>query len=142
MTITIDAKGRDNGKVFLLTEMSAVAAEKWATRAICALMNTGVEIPPDIATQGMAGLSSMGMQAIAKLPYYALEPLMADLMTCVQMVPNPQNPAVVRAVLDDDFEEVATIFNLKKEVVDLHTGFFTAASKSTTAPVVKRPRGS
>ena len=35
--ITIDQEGRDQGKTFKITEMPALKAEKWATRAFLAL---------------------------------------------------------------------------------------------------------
>ena len=36
--VTIAAEGRDYGKSYLLTEMPALKAEKWATRAMMALI--------------------------------------------------------------------------------------------------------
>ena len=133
-TVTIDAEGRDQGKVFFLTEMSAADAERWALRALFALMNTGVEIPDDIAESGMAGIASLGLSAITKLPYEAAEPLLADMWACVQFIPDPSKPQVKRFLMDEDIEEVATRLKLRKEVFDLHTGFFTSAASSTSAP--------
>jgi len=126
--VTIEAEGRDKGKCFLLTEMSAADAERWALRAFFALMNTGVQIPADIAESGMAGIASMGIQALGKLPYEAAEPLLEDMFACVQIIPDPSKKNVARFLLDEDIEEVATRLQLRKEVFDLHTGFFTAAA--------------
>ena len=42
---TVQDEGRDNGKVFVLTEMPASRAESWAMRALLALMANGVEVP-------------------------------------------------------------------------------------------------
>ena len=42
---TVTDEGRDNGKVFVLTEMPASRAESWAMRALLALMAGGVEVP-------------------------------------------------------------------------------------------------
>ena len=132
--VTIETEGRDQGKMFKLTEMSAVQAERWAMRAFFALMNTGVEIPPDIAELGMAGIASMGLQALGKLPYEAAEPLLDDMWSCVQTIPDPTKKNVARFVMDDDIEEVGTRIFLRKEIFDLHTGFFTAAASSTSDP--------
>lgn len=128
-TLTIDREGRDKGKVFQLTEMSAADAERWALRAFFALMNTGVEIPADIAESGMAGIASMGLQAIGKLPYEAAEPLLADMWDCVQIMPDPAKKNVVRDLIEQDIEEVATRLEIRKAVFDLHTGFFTDAAQ-------------
>lgn len=132
--VTIEAEGRDKGKMFQLTEMSAAQAERWALRAFFALMNTGVEIPPDIAEAGMAGIASMGLQALGKLPYEAAEPLLEDMWACVQIIPDPSKKTIARFVMDEDIEEVGTRIFLRKEVFDLHTGFFTSAASSTSAP--------
>ena len=56
-SLTISAEGRDKGKTFLLTEMSAVRAEKWAARAVLALLKSGVELPEDAAQAGLAGIA-------------------------------------------------------------------------------------
>jgi hypothetical protein len=132
--VTIEAEGRDKGKMFLLTEMGAVQAEKWALRLFFALMNTGVEIPPDIAELGMAGIASMGLQALSKLPYDAAEPLLDDMWACAQIIPDPSKKNVARFLMDDDIEEIGTRIFLRKEIFDLHTGFFTSAASSTSAP--------
>lgn len=128
-TLTIDREGRDKGKVFQITEMSAADAERWALRAFFALMNTGVEIPADIAESGMAGIASMGLQAIGKLPYEAAEPLLADMWDCVQIMPDPSKKNVVRELIEQDIEEVGTRLQIRKAVFDLHAGFFTDAAQ-------------
>jgi len=131
--VTIDAEGRDKGKVFQVTEMSAVAAEQWAMRAFFALANTGVELPEDIAETGMAGMASVGLQALGKIPYEAAEPLLADMFDCVEIIPDPSKPNVTRKPMDEDFEEVRTRLTLRKAVWDLHTGFFSQGDPLTSA---------
>ena len=46
--------GRDKGKQFLITEMSASQAENWAIKAILAVGNAGIEIPENLASQGLS----------------------------------------------------------------------------------------
>lgn len=129
--ITINAEGRDKGKVFIITEMSAVAAERWAIRAFFALANTGVDLPEDITETGMAGMASIGLQALGKIPFADAEPLLAEMMDCVEIVPDPSKPNVTRKPIDEDFEEVRTLITLRKAVWDLHTGFFLQDAPST-----------
>lgn len=133
-TITIQREGRDKGKVFKITEMPAAQAEKWALRAFFALANTGVELPEGLEESGMAGLAAIGLQALGKVPYEAAEPLLDDLMACVQHIPDPSKPEVVRGLIDEDIEEVATRLELKKSVWELHTGFFSLGGNSTSDP--------
>lgn len=136
ITLTIGAEGRDKGKVFILTELSAYEAEEWAGRALFSLMNAGVEIPDNIAEAGLAGVAAMGMKAIAKLPFESAKTLLDKMMDCVQIQPSPN---VTRELMSGDVEEVATLFTLRKKVLGLHLDFFTAAapsisgSKSTAA---------
>lgn len=128
-TVTIPFEGRDKGKVFILTELSAVDAEDWAMRALFALMNSGVEIPDNLVEAGLAGLYSIGMDALTKLPYEAAKPLLESMMKCIQAQPSP---TVVRALVDSDIEEVATRLELRKRVLALHMDFSMAAVLSTS----------
>jgi hypothetical protein len=123
-TVKIDAKGRDQGKVFVLTELPTADSEEWAGRALFALMNAGVEIPDNIAEAGLAGLAAMGVKAITKLPFDAAKPLLDKMMECVKLQPSP---AVTRDLIPDDIEEVSTMLTLRKAIWNLHTDFFTDA---------------
>ncbi|MHB8283474.1 MAG: hypothetical protein ACYDD1_02250 [Caulobacteraceae bacterium] len=120
MTIPADAKdNRDAGKSFLLTELPATQAEKWATRALLALMRSGVEIPEDVASSGMLGVAAMGLQAFGGLSWLDAEPLMDEMFTCVQI----QEAKVTRRPTEDDIEEIGTRVLLRSEVLKLHVGF-------------------
>jgi len=129
ITLTIGAEGRDKGKVFILTELSAYEAEEWAGRALFSLMNAGVEIPDNIAEAGLAGVAAMGMKVIAKLPFDSAKPLLDKMMDCVQLMPSPN---VTRELMSGDIEEVATMLTLRKKVLGLHLDFFAAATPSTS----------
>lgn len=124
--------GRDAGKTFKLTELSADAAERWAMRAFFALMNAGVEVPDDISTLGVAGIAQMGIKALARVPFEAAEPLLDEMMGCVQIVPDVNKPAVVRALFDGDIEEVTTRLKLREAVIDLHIDFLKTGAPSTS----------
>lgn len=128
-TVTISAEGRDKGKVFVLTELSAYESEDWAGRALFALMNAGVEIPDNIASAGLAGVAALGIKAIAKLPFASAKPLLDKMMECVQIQPSP---SVTRPLIPDDIEEVATMLTLRKQVLGLHMDFSMAVAQSTS----------
>ena len=126
-TLTVEIKeGRDAGKVFLITEMPARAAHRWATRALFALMNGGIEIPDDIAEKGMAGIAAIGVQSLGNIPFEAAEPLLDEMLQCVEIIPNPDKPEVHRRPVDEDYEDFTTLFKLQKEALGLHLDFFTA----------------
>lgn len=127
VTVTLD--NRDKGKVFVLTEMPPMQAEKWATRALLALGRSGATIPDEILQAGMAGLANIGLRALFGLKWEDAEPLLDEMMGCVQI---KMPSGVVRTpTFDGDIEEVATLLMLRSEIITLHTGFSFADAVST-----------
>jgi hypothetical protein len=121
--ITIQDEGRDKGKVFVLTEKSAIEADKWGIRALLALSKSGVPIPPEFMEMGIIGVLAVGIHRLAGVSFGDLEPLLDEMLTCAQVIPTPERPDIVRKLLPDDIEEVKTLQTLRMEVFRLHTGF-------------------
>ncbi|MDG7050806.1 MAG: hypothetical protein JRZ94_06355 [Nitrososphaerota archaeon] len=132
--------GRDAGKEFLITEMSARKAHSWATRALFAVMNAGLEVPEEYADAGFAGLAAvvssgdkellgMFIKTLGKVNVELAEPLLNELLDCVQMLPDAGNHNIKRKLIDEDIEEVSTIFTLQKEALVLHMSFFTGGAR-------------
>ena len=141
---TVTDEGRDNGKVFVLTEMPASKAESWAMRALLALMASGVEVPEGFDRMGMAAMAEVGIRALSGLKWEVAEPLLAEMMECVQVMPDPGKPHVVRKLIEEDIEEIATRVKLRAEVWKLHTGFLKAVAPSIYegSPAAARKKGS
>ena len=118
--VTISAAGRDYGKTFRLTEMFATPAEKWAFRAVTALGRAGYRLPEDLTGGFMSVIAVVGMSALLRIDPYEAEPLLDEMMSCVQRV---EDPLVTRPLVEDDTEEVATRLLLRDEVAALHVGF-------------------
>jgi hypothetical protein len=136
-TVTIDKDGgRDAGKVFIITEMPASRAERWATRAILALGRAGIDFPEG---SGMAELASVGIKALANLDFRDAEQLMDEMMGCVKIQRDPKKPMMVFDLIEEDIEEVKTRFKLKMEVFTLHSGFSLPGADSTLTSVSDRP---
>ena len=127
-TTFVAETGRDLGKQFLITEMSASQAENWAFQVILAVGNAGIEIPEGLASQGMAGLMAIGYMNLLKIPFDAAKPLLDEMMNCVQIIPSAN---IKRKLVEEDIEEVATRLQLRKSVWNLHMDFFLKESKST-----------
>lgn len=128
--ITISADGRDKGKQFQLTEADTFATEAWCARAIFAAMNAGVDIPENIASAGLAGVMSLGLKGLQRIPYDVAKPLLDEMLTCVKY---KVAGGVTRDLgYDGDIEEMTTLLRLRKEIVQLHTGFFTDAAPSSS----------
>lgn len=147
LTVTIPpaeegSENRDAGKVFLLTEMPASEGERWGIRALLALGRAGIEIPDGLANAGMAGVHEMGgLRLGGALHAEDVEPLMDDMMACIQRVPDPAKPDIVRALVESDIEEVGTRLRLRGEVMNLHLGFSIAGVLSTLGASVKSRMG-
>jgi len=123
LTYKVTEEGRDKGKAFLLTELPSAQGESWAVRVILALMKGGVEVPSGALGLGMAALAAMGIKALASLKWEDAEPLLDEMWTCVQFIPDPARPGVTRPIMDEDIEEVTTRLALRKEIIGLHVDF-------------------
>lgn len=139
--VTISEKNRDEGKVFRITEKSAAEAEDWAMRALVLLTKAGVDIP---ANSGMAGIAAGALNHLGQLPFDDAKMLLDQMFTCIERVPDPSKPMMVRALVDTDTEEVMTRIRLRGEVLALHTGFSLAdvlskGSKSQTTSAPSQP---
>ena len=134
--ITITDPGRDEGKTFHIREMPATRAEKWAMRALLAVARSGVDLPDDFTGMGMQGIAIVGIRAITKITFEDAEPLLDEMMECVTIKPDPRNPGIMRALIEGDIEEIATLVTLRQEVINLHVSFFTKGDQSkSTSPV-------
>lgn len=122
--LTIDADNRDAGKRFLITEMSALNIEKWFYRLVIALNRGGAPMPENIMLGGMAAFAHINPSVLAFLSWGEAEPLIDELLACVQAWP-PASP-IPRPRVATDTEEFWTLMHLRIEVLALHVGFSTA----------------
>lgn len=137
-TVTVDISdpdSRDDGKRFLITEMPATQGEKWAARALNALLASGIEIPDNVASSGMRGLAMAGMNGLSGftgVPWELLEPLLDEMIKCVTTMPDPNKPLVIRSLVESDIEEIKTRLLLRNAWLELHVGFSFAAKNPTS----------
>lgn len=137
--------GRDAGKCFLLTEKDAVSAEKWATRALLAIANAGVDIPPEVLRMGAGAVVAAGVRAMTSMAFADAEPLLDEMMQCVAVLPDPKRPDVVRPLDGDDIEEIRTLLQIRSGVIELHVGFSIAdflSKLGTSAQADEAPNSS
>jgi len=126
--VTITAEGRDHGKKFVITEMSAMKAERWGIRAAMAMSKADLNIDPQLLAAGLGGIAVVGLKGLSGANFNEVEPLLAELMTCVQFVgASPSGTEVRRDVGEDDFEEISTLLKIRYEAFSLTTGFSRAA---------------
>lgn len=120
--VTIDAeKGRDHGKTFLITEMSADAAEWWAIRVTQGIVGSNPDADFDIFSGSLPRLANFAFVGLAKIPADQLKPLMDEMKACVSvLLPDGKT---TRALLPGDVEDIMTWLELRKEVFEILTGF-------------------
>lgn len=128
--ITIE-NGRDKGRVFLITEMSAAHADNWAMRALIALANGGVDLGNLSPQQGMMGMAGVALDALGRLKADDAIPLLNELLDCVQIIPEGGQPRPLNMDFND-VEDFTTLWRLRKEVFALHTDFLQHAFGKTT----------
>lgn len=120
--IDVAGVGRDEARVYRITEMSAFKVEKWAIRALWVIASKGVDLPEVFDNAPFAEFVKVGLSALFKVDYSDAEPLLDEMMTCVSLV---TQAGVRPLIMADDFEDLRTIIKLRKEVFALHTDFFT-----------------
>lgn len=126
--------GRDAGKTFVLSEMPADQAERWAIRALLALAGAGVDIPDGAADAGMAAFATLGLRALTALPEDKALPLLDEMMGCVKYQPdNPKIPPQdIGHGVNGLIEEVRTRFEIRMALLRLHVGFSPAGAVQPT----------
>jgi hypothetical protein len=127
LNFTITDEGRDKGKVFVLTEMSAAQAESWAMKALLGLIGSNAEMPENFS---MASLAEYGLKSLMGLKWETAEPLLSEMFSCVQIMPDATKAHIIRPLIESDIEEIMTRVKLRAEVWKLHTGFLNTAEKS------------
>lgn len=124
----IGEDGRDKGKVFVLTEMSARQGEEWAMRALLALMQSGTDIPEGFQFLGVAALASMGMKVLTGLKWEVAQPLLEEMFQGLKIIRDPKKPSMLFDVLEEDIEEISTRVKLRGAIFRLNTDFLEAVA--------------
>lgn len=127
--------GRDAGKSFVITEMSAADAARWGRQAFQGLAKGNTELPEDANGADLPTIASLGFKAIASLKDEETENLLDQLMRCVTYLPDPNRPEIKRggagqALFADDIEEYRTQYRLQAEAFELSLGFSMAGVRS------------
>jgi hypothetical protein len=126
---TAPGDDRDFGKSFLLTEMPASRAERWARTAFYALVQGGINLPEGLMASGMAGIAKIGFTLLLSCDPRNTNELFDELITCVNFLPNEHDASISRSLVESDIEEINTRFKLMSEVYNLHVNFSEAASR-------------
>ncbi|WP_145580297.1 hypothetical protein [Yersinia mollaretii] len=127
----VDAEGRDNGKEFIITEMSAWDADSLAQDIFRAMGDSNYTgIPADVIAMGCAGLATVGLSVISASSPEVAHTLRDRLMSTVEIVITHDGNRSRRQVKGSiDFEEVSTIRKLLDKVFQTNFDFLTIAGE-------------
>jgi hypothetical protein len=142
-----DPNNRDRGKTFIITEMPVFQAEKFAARAWLAVCNANVSLSEEesknvVTNAGWAGLAFLSLRALGNAKYADIEPLMDEMMTYIKIIRDLKNSDMSYPVMESDLEEISTLITLRKEFIDLHTGFFSRGAGSLASAWAPSPQDS
>lgn len=118
--LTITDDGRDKGKVFIITELSALDIERWTVRLVLALGKNGVSLPQIQVDSGFAGIAGLLWVLIAQISPEEAENLLATMLEGLKI----DEGKITRDLVPDDIEEADTLLQIRMAWVDLHAGFF------------------
>lgn len=125
---TIEDNNRDHGKTFVITEMTAWNAEEMAEDIMRCMSKGGYfDIQPEVIQMGVAGLATIGLSVIASADRETSRMLGERLLQSVDIVITHEGKQSRRPAKSIDFEEVATIRQLKDQVMHLNFDFLTIA---------------
>lgn len=112
---------RDAGRQYLLTEMPARKAERWARRAVGAMNRQDLQVGEEFGKLGMMGFYLLGLQALAGGDMHAVDGLMDEMLPQIQIIESKDFARPVKG--DNDIWELSTLYVLRKELIELHMGF-------------------
>lgn len=121
----VEEDGRDKGKEFLITEMSAWDADTLAQDIFRAMGDSNYSsIPADVIAMGCAGLATVGLSVISASSPEVARQLRDRLMSTVDIVITNDGQRQQRKVNGSlDFEEVSTIRSLLDKVFQVNFEF-------------------
>lgn len=122
-------EGRDKGKEFIITEMSAWDADELAQDIFRAMGDSNYTgIPADVIAMGCAGLATVGLSVLSASSPDVSRTLRERLMSTVQIVITHEGRTEIRKVKGSiDFEEVQTIRQVMDQVFKVNFDFLTIA---------------
>lgn len=127
----VETEGRDKGKEFLITEMSAWDADTLAQDIFRAMGDYNYSsIPADVIAMGCAGLATVGLSVISASSPEVARQLRDRLMSTVDIIITSEGQRQQRKVNGSlDFEEVSTIRTLLDKVFEINFNFLTIAGE-------------
>ena len=122
--ITIE-EGRDAGKKFKITEMPAVQADRWITRALCLLGKSKT----DLSAFGVMDMGAL-LNTFSAIEFSETEPLLNELLACASFEKDGASVPMKGDIINSVIEDWETIFRLKVEALKIILGFLDQGGES------------
>ena len=127
--IVVISSGRDNGKKFKIREMGSVKIERWATRALMLLAQSGIDLGIEKdklkGVEGWNNIAKIGLEKLAQVDFEKIEPLLEDMLNCCYFLPDTNiETQLTSSNADTIIEDMTTLFKLRQEAFGLHFDFF------------------
>ena len=125
----VTKEGRDKGKEFIITEMSAWDADTLSQDLFRAMGDSNYTgIPADVIAMGCAGLATVGLSVMSASSPEVAHMLREKLMATVDIVITDEGCRNQRKVNGPlDFDEVSTIRDVMDKVFKINFDFLTHA---------------
>jgi len=126
-----DEASRDNGKEFLITEMTAWDIDTMSQDLFRIMGECGFSgIEPDVIAMGCAGLATVGLSVITAASPEAARQVRDRLMATVEIVIENDGKTIKRKVNGPlDFEEAKTIRVILDKCCELNFSFLAKGSE-------------
>jgi hypothetical protein len=122
--ITIE-EGRDKGKTFKITEMSATQADRWTLKVLCLFGKGGIVLEE---------LAKMDFNTIIKtmgdVGYDIAEPLLDELLECASFKKDGVYVPMKGSMIESVVEDFRTLYRLRLEALQLVLGFLEQGGES------------
>lgn len=125
----VTKEGRDKGKEFIITEMSAWDADTLSQDIFRAMGDSNFNgIPIDVVAMGSAGLATLGLSVLSAASPETAHMIREKLIATVDIVINDEGRRTRRKVNGPlDFDEVSTIRDVMDQVFKINFDFLTRA---------------
>lgn len=122
-------EGRDEGKVFKITEMPALKADEWAHKLLEQASRSGVDLKNvdvlSLDTKSMAGMIEIGAAVftiLGRIDYQTSREMKFDLLnTCVRIVPTDGKPR--ECLWGDEIKDFQNFTLLAAQAIGIHIDF-------------------
>lgn len=130
--VTISDPGRDNGRVFVITEMDSWNALVLTAKIAHALSVSGINVPEIVKSP--EGLAEAGIRLMTYIAPAVAVPLMEELRECISVMPPRVKAGIPPQPLipENQPHEIKTWFTLLTRLYYLHLGFSPAADIPTS----------